>query len=565
MFLKSLALHNKATLIRRIDFHKGLNLIVDETSSSNRQASGNNVGKTTVLKLIDYCFGSDGKNIYMDPEFKDRSNTQIENFLRENDICVTMVLKEDLDVELSREITVRHNFLRHKKRIREIDGEQQKQKDFEERLKELVFDTSCKKPKLRQIVAKNIRYEKNRLANALKVLNPYTSKDEYEALFLFWLGIEVDSGARKQQLLREKAIEDRLLSRLRRDATQSQIEQSLIVVNRTIAELEESRNRFTLNVHLRSDLESLERVRVQISETATTIGTMELKRDLILESKVELESETSKVDVAHVRAIYDEACALIPALQKTFEETLDFHNEMVRKKISFITEELPELEAHLAEKKRQLSALLDEENVFAQSLKSAGMIAEMQELAEKLGQLHRQRGTLEEKLRMWCSSLDLILNIEGELSSIDAGIEEHEELIQKRITEFNRHFSQLSATLYGERFVLSSDKGEKGYDLKISSVEGNLGTGMKRGQIAAFDLAYIIFADELNIRCLHFVLQDQIENVHDHQISGLLTDVIWQANCQYILPVLRDKLPPEINVARYQILALSQSEKLFRI
>jgi uncharacterized protein YydD (DUF2326 family) len=81
MFLKQVIIKNKNSIIRDIPFHKGINLIVDETPvGSSQQATGNNVGKTTVLRLVDYCFGADGKNIYQDTEFGKQPNTTIENF-----------------------------------------------------------------------------------------------------------------------------------------------------------------------------------------------------------------------------------------------------------------------------------------------------------------------------------------------------------------------------------------------------------------------------------------------------------------------------------------------------
>ena len=82
MFLKSLTISNQEGLIRNIVFHSGLNLIVDETpinfltktedSSTNDSeiTTGNNVGKKTVLKLINFCLGGDAKDIYTDPENK---------------------------------------------------------------------------------------------------------------------------------------------------------------------------------------------------------------------------------------------------------------------------------------------------------------------------------------------------------------------------------------------------------------------------------------------------------------------------------------------------------------
>ncbi len=99
----------------------------------------------------------------------------------------------------------------------------------------------------------------------------------------------------------------------------------------------------------------------------------------------------------------------------------------------------------------------------------------------------------------------------------------------------------------------------------IGNIEGNPGTGSKKSQMASFDLAYIKFADEINIPCLHFVLQDQIENVHANQITNLLTEIVGDVNCQYVLPVLRDKLPKDIDVSHFEILSLSQKDKLFRL
>ena len=58
MFLKLLLISTPTKVIREINFHKGLNLIVDDTPNSET-STGNNVGKTTILKLIDFCLGRD--------------------------------------------------------------------------------------------------------------------------------------------------------------------------------------------------------------------------------------------------------------------------------------------------------------------------------------------------------------------------------------------------------------------------------------------------------------------------------------------------------------------------
>lgn len=185
MFLKNLKIEKNGELLRDIPFHKGVNLIVDETKTADKKESGNNLGKTTILRLIDFCLGGDGINIYQDLEFKNKHNTEIEKFLKDNNVLITLILKEDIEDEQSEEIVIRRNFLNRGSKIQEIDGAQYNEEDFQKKLKELIFKSRSDKPTFRQIIAKNIRDERNRLNNTVKVLNAFASSEVYESLYLF--------------------------------------------------------------------------------------------------------------------------------------------------------------------------------------------------------------------------------------------------------------------------------------------------------------------------------------------------------------------------------------------
>ncbi|WBL44259.1 DUF2326 domain-containing protein [Algoriphagus halophytocola] len=566
MFLKALKIENGDSLIREIPFHPGINLIVDETNTSDRKESGNNVGKTTVLRLIDFCLAGKGENIYKDPEFKDKSNNQIvEGFLKNNNIIITLILKEDLEITLSKEITIRRNFLPRKQKIQEINGDEYNNDEFPKKLKELIFNSSSSKPTFRQIISKNIRDEKNRLQNTVKVLHPTTTMEEYEALYLFWLGIPADNSARKQKILSQIKIEENLQKRLRKESNYSRIEQALIIINRNISELEEKRKSFNLNENYENDLNELNFSKREINKLSTHISQLQLRRELILESKSELENEIVEVNTDQIKLLYNEAKALIPNLQKSFEDTLTFHNQMIQQKLDFILKELPALDEDIKELKRLLYTFREIEKSYTVKLKKAGALDELQKIIEELNLSYEQRGNLEEQKRMWDTTIFTQRELSDELDSINKGIDSKDDLIKERITVFNKYFSAISSRLYNEQFILSPDKNDRGYELNISSISGNLGTGKKKGQIAAFDLAYILFAQEMEIDHLHFIMHDQIENVHDNQITSLLTEIISGINCQYILPVLQDKLPADIDIDQYKILSLSQSDKLFKI
>lgn len=565
MFLKSLKIERGVEVIRDVRFIKGINLIVDESTTSDRKESGNNVGKTTVLRLIDFCLGGDGKNIYQDPEFKSKTNSQIERFLKDNNVTIVLVLMQDLEDDKSQEITIRRNFLPRKQKIQEINGENYTNIDFPKMLKELMFHSRKDKPTFRQIISKNIRDEKNRLLNTLKVLHANTTQQEYEAVFLFWLGEDISESDRKQRLLSQKRIEENLQKRLRKESTLAQIKQSVLIVNRTIETLTEKKDAFNLNENYEADINALNDVKSEMNRVSTALGRMEMRKSLIDESREDLEREYAAIDVDRIQRLYEEAKYLVPSIQRSFEDTLTFHNRMISEKIKYIGNELPSLEAKIVNAKSELSALLAREKKLSEELKKAGALEDLQKIITDLNSAFETKGSLEEQERLWESSQSKVTKIDRDLEEINKGILSLDDSIQAKVAEFNKYFSDISERMYGEQFILSADKSEKGYELNISSISGNLGTGKKKGQMAAFDLAYIQYADAMGIDCLHFILHDQIENIHDNQITSLLTEIVSQINCQYILPVLRDKLPDSVDVSQYEILSMSQQEKLFRV
>lgn len=368
MFLKSLTIQNKNTIIREINFHKGLNFIVDETPEY-QQRTGNNVGKTTVLRLVDYCFGSDGKNIYKDTEFQKQPNTIVENFLKENNIIITIVLSENLDDENCKKIEIKRNFQQRKNKIQEINGETIAEKDFDNALKQLIFDTEVDKPTFRQIISKNIRDEKNKMANILKVLNSFTKQEEYEALYLFWLGLEFSNLGEKQQLIDKRKAEERLQKHLFKTSNLPLIEQALAVINSKIEELDRKKNTFNINENYSVDIEVLNQTKYRLNKLTSELSGLEMRKDLIIESKDDLEKEISQVDVSQIKMLYEKAKSFIQTVQVSFEDTLNFHNNLISEKLKYITKELPELQKTISKINSEIYNLRIQEKELTEKLR----------------------------------------------------------------------------------------------------------------------------------------------------------------------------------------------------
>jgi uncharacterized protein YydD (DUF2326 family) len=566
MFLKQLIIQNKNTIIRDISFHKGINLIVDETPIKNsQQTSGNNVGKTTVLRLVDYCFGADGKNIYQDIEFKNQPNTTIEKFLKDNEIIVTVVLVDNLDGVVKEQVTIRKNFLSRNKKLQEINGENIiNDKDFDKKLKINIFKSEVDKPTFRQIISKNIRDEKNKMTNIVKVLDAYTKPEEYEALYLFWLGIDTDTHNEKERLSFDKKKEENFQKRLKKEGELSLIEQQLAFLNGKIEELNKRKNTFNVNENYSLDLESLNQIKSFLNRNATELSRLEIRKDLINESKEDLQQEFTQINITQIKSLYEKAKSLIPNIQVSFEATVKFHNDLIKEKLEYITKELPEIEQQIRKIKSEINILRQKEIDLANKLNSSAQVDDFEKVILDLNKQFERKGNLEEQKRLWLNSQVKLAQIEDDLRIINEGISSKDNQIQNRITEFNKYFSVMSNRLYGETYLLSTQKNDKGYELIVTNLEGNPSKGKKKGQIAAFDFAYIEFADSLDIECLHFIMHDQLETIHDNQLNTIV-DVANTLNEQYIVPILRDKIPSNIDISSFEVLSLSQDEKLFKI
>jgi len=343
----------------------------------------------------------------------------------------------------------------------------------------------------------------------------------------------------------------------------SLINQAISIIEADINELNLAKADFNINRDYEADFHSLNNVKADINGLSTELGRLEIRRKIIFEAREELQRQEFVADVAELREIYSNAKALMPEIQVRFEELVQFHNSMLNEKISFVTKELPNLENKLTLLNSELKARLSEEDFLTQKLGKAGAIEELELIINKLNEKYQQKGKFKEQLRLWNTSSEKLERIEKELEEINAGISSFGQDLEASIALFNKYFSRISRKLYGEQFILSQSNNGRAYQLDVSSI-GGLGTGKKKGLIAAFDIAYTEFCDEKGIPCLHFILHDQVENIHDNQLS-LIAEVTNEANVQFIVPVLRDKLPADIRPEQYKVLSLSQDDKLFRI
>lgn len=79
-----------------------------------------------------------------------------------------------------------------------------------------------------------------------------------------------------------------------------------------------------------------------------------------------------------------------------------------------------------------------------------------------------------------------------------------------------------------------------------------------------FDLAYIAFADEEKLPCLHFLLNDKKELMHDNQLNRV-AEYVKNKEIQLVISILKDKLPDGLIQKSNVVVELSQDSKLFKM
>lgn len=569
MFLKSLLIATPTKVIRDLQFHKGLNLIVDNTPTSET-STGNNVGKTTILKLIDFCLGQDGNVVYKDPENKREVYRLVKDFLINENVIVTLTLVDDIDaphtvLEISRNFATRKRDI-----ICTINKERVNVGDLEEHLSHAIFPTlNIAKPTFRQIIAHNIRYEDIRLNNTLDILNPYTKPEEYETLYLFMFGCDYDNGQRREELLASLKSEESYLKRLERTNTKSAYKFALEDVHREIAKLEDQKSKLNINPQLDQDMSELTRIKEMLNSVGSRRNSLQIKRNIIQESVAGYKSQTFDFDLEQLQLIYQQASSLVPKLQHTFEEMVAYHNKMLANRIAFIENELPVIEEQISDLTRRFEELRQLEASLTDKITTSDTFEELEQIINQLNGLYTKKGQYSNTIEQIEEVEKVIKNIQQELSQIDDGLfaDDFQVKVESQLSKFNTIFAAISDELYDERYAVRPDvyvnrKGQKYY--KFSVMETNLSSGKKQGEISCFDIAYMMFADQENIPCLHFILNDKKELMHGHQLIKL-SEIANRENIQFVASILKDKLPEQLRKEENYVVELTESDKLFRI
>ena len=574
MRLIDLTVLRGSDLVRRVLFKDGLNLILD-TPTSEKTKTGNNVGKTTVLRLIDFCLGSNGSDIWEDSEFKTSKNQEVYDFLT-GTVPVTVVLTltrgksgggkaHRLERTFASQGTGSS-----KRRARFVvdDVEIAKLNSYRDEVKRLLFGTDAPKPSLRQLMPKFVRSSPLSMSKTLKFVGTYASDAQYEIVHLFLFGyMDVQILEDRPKLAQRQKNLTRDLQAFTRKRKEGEIEQLLLHLQREIDEIGHS-------VAFQGEIPEIARhadvvsgLRSHASNLAGQLGQLEGEMASMRLTISELDGEFANIDRAAVEAIYREAQTYIPKLHHDWNSLTDFVQGLRARKRRFIEGQLNAFEAQAGMIREQLRELQGREDAEIGSLSKSPAFNAAIQLRSDLQEKLKQVGSLDQDLKDIRELKQRIAETEENLLETKIKLDENRNRLQERVAIFNKFFSQLSASLYGEEYLLHFEETTRGTIIfELTAVGANVGAGKKMSQTAAFDLAYIQFLDASSINFPTFVCHDGVESIHANQLRALL-ETANEIDGQLILATLRDKLPQLTKefVDSNTVLQLSQDEKFFRL
>ena len=569
MFIGSVRLRNSITgrVMREVVFHQGANLIVDAFDSDRH----NKVGKTTFLKLIDVLLGANGRDrLYKDDE-TNSVNEELRDIIKEKRVVGEMTLVNSLErpsnhnVELMVELFPRGRYF--------FDGEKVSATKYRELLGDTLFAVGSSKPTFRQLIKSFVRISLS--GDDYSFLRTLTraSNVDYRAVYNYLFDIsDSELDARLAELNRELYKLKESAKQFKRFAgikDEEQLAQVGVALERECQRVESRLDDVLDADEFKANREAIEEARNRYAELRSDLAEIEFKIGRNAESIERAKKEAAKqADLSLSRSFYDEVCSLIPSVNKTFEEMVEFNRALCENEITYFQEVGAELELERASAQAKLVDF-SAENLRYLSLLDGEAMTEYEVLLEECMRLRQEMGRNSEVLSTLHGYDGRMKELESQIASLSEGGEERESSVsshQDMMNSFNSYFTPMANDVNGERPILTYSTATNKFPVAITDLNGS-STGTRKSLLAVYDLSYQEFAIANRIEVPRFVVQDVVENVEGEDLKKII-DIANGIDSQFIVAVLKEKLdssriPQEAQDAMC-ILKLSKRDKLFQ-
>lgn len=572
MYIRNLSIHDKnGIIIRDIDFSSGLNVVLgikDDTSGST-----NSLGKTTLLRAIDFCVDGKYQIFYEDNESKNLVNKDVLNFLKEAELIFTLEFtkslkhKSSFNIKFSRKLISKPTKKNPNafKVVHYINNDEVTSKEYSDSLKEKLFQSKTEKPSFRQLITKFLRKEDEQISKILRFFT-FSSDIEYETIHFILFGYKNPHEIEKKLNLEKKmkSLKDKI--KVIDALKPTGIEQIITVNKATLSQLTEKRDSFKINEKYNHEEDTLANLNQDIISLNNEISVLEVNKEALLNRLNIIEESNFHDNSQTIELIYKEAKIYNINLQRKFEETVDFHNKMIENERQYLFNRIKTINFKIEDSQTTRADFSKSYSQLLEELSKNGSLAQYTQLNNQINDLSNKIAE-DNALQLKSTSLH------NELDELNSMYKETTASIEKNINDFklknidifNEYFSKYSGIIYNQRYVLAFDKYKDIYKFEISAVESNVGSGKKQALVTAFDLAYAAFIQDprINLPFPRFCTQDKVEIIDSTDLQKL-AEIAELANCQLIFPLIEDK-HLKLNLEGSKCLTLSPKDKFFNI
>jgi uncharacterized protein YydD (DUF2326 family) len=482
----------------------GMNIILaDRAEDSDETESTNGLGKSTFVRIIHFCLGSDfsrekvlnhpelkGATFFLDFSWNGSECTVSRSTIREKHVRVTREFLEGIEIESS---DLGAGFA-------EISLEDWKAVLAARFYSESAIEPFKFAPSFRDLAVYLFRLGKSAYVDPQTAFQNQSGASKRLCVsFLLRLNWtqQREIEAQTQRRERNKSAIEAL-----RAAEESQAIQSIgdLEARRVASELAlRSKKEEVENFNVRSDYRELERSLHNLDRRIHDLINENFSDRRLLDYYRGSAKALPDADPQRPLAILRDAGAVFKEdALRTIDDVSRFHKDVYRNRADFLKEEIRRISIDIEKRTTEVDRLSIEKTRLLKILSSSGAIETLVELQRSYADLNAQREVLVSKIdeRKKFDRLDDELSVS--ISKVRALLKSDLDDRRKSVDEVRALFAEYTAALYGVAGRLSVDVGRAGYRFSfVIDREGSDGVGQM--VVFCFDLAVATIWSKLNL------------------------------------------------------------------
>ncbi len=560
MQLVSLHIYQGDETIRFIPFKEGLNII------TSLGKDGNQIGKSTTLRAIKFCLGSDGVNLWKDPD-SEITNHEVYDYLTSGGVKFELSIVIDNNPYL-----ITRTLEKRKSRLSRIswinDNKYTSQKAFKIAISHL-FGHFSSSPSFAMIMNRLFRLDRKTVNRILKFNSLFTSDDEYRLVYSHIFGFTGHNELEQEFNIKKKidSLEFRRESLLN-GSKEIEYQDRLSSIDEELLELSTKENLYDIKGVQCDAIVAVRQCREEIASLSNNITQLETRIHYNHKTIEDYESKISNVDSGVIASIYREASTLLSELKTTFGEAVEFHNSIFKKKAEYVKGQARLLEIQLTNFKYELDKHLDREKVLFKNITNESHLGGFILIEKEIQEKREERGRIS-------YIIDEIYSINNEISILNAEKDILQQAIRQFIVEFTDNMSKfndsckaITKKVFDHFSIYMNTPKDTINSINFTLVNDDKisGDGSPRAASMAIDMAFVEYASKTEAKMPLFTMQDYLEATDEDKLSNLFK-LANTRKIQTVVAILNDKLAllDDKFKGRNIVLELSPEDKFFKV